>query len=458
MFYLVWLTIKSSVVSPTSFNPPAVLHLFLIAFSPLLSFVFRCLMRQLVDHFQQTSYTPRNFNALLPTPRFVPHSSSSRPMGYMNQHCISATGSYSYGYSQTGTLTLCSPRGESHFNQARSIDHTFDPKCFEEDSPSALVGEKYQCDDYFPGMKEDNFDNDGGLLLFDAPVEAAVNVALKCATREASFEEVLSWLGRAPEHFAQCPKPVGQQNMLGHIVQSQSHLVGHSEHSVSNSNMSIPSHLRPPLIVIAGAHNNGAQEVTAATNSEDHLMLVELLSNMKSSPKWGQPEQVPASTISTMCTLSSQDRKRSQILQNDSNCNSNSNGNGNGNGNGICNISINSNNNNNNNNASSKRLKVENDIGVAQVTPHEEILTPTDRALNRVREEMTRREVEKSRNNLELGSTNSVEDSMSTSTGRQGNDIVPFQLLPFFKHLDHHAQRYVGTYCLSFDKCVAESG
>ena len=26
-------------------------------------------MRQLVDHFQQTSYTPRNFNALLPTPR-----------------------------------------------------------------------------------------------------------------------------------------------------------------------------------------------------------------------------------------------------------------------------------------------------------------------------------------------------------------------------------------------------
>jgi hypothetical protein len=358
-------------------------------------------------------------------------------MGYMNQHCISATGSYSYGYSHTGTLTLCSPRGESHFNQARSIDHTFDPKCFEEDSPSALVGEKYQSEDYFPGMKEDNLDSDGGLLLFDAPVEAAVNVALKCATREASFEEVLSWLGRAPEHFAQCPRPVGQQYMSGHTAQSQSHLVGHSEHSVSNSNMSIPSHLRPPLIVIAGAHNNVAQEVAAATNTEDHLMLVELLSNMKSSPKWGQPEQVPASTISTMCTLSSQDRKRSQILQNDSNCN------GIGISNGICNNSNNNNIHGSNNihNISSKRLKVENEIGIAQVTPHEEVLTPTDRALNRVREEMTRREFEKSRNNQELGSTNSVEDSMSTSTGRQGNDIVPFQLLPFFKHLDHHAQR-----------------
>ena len=30
--------------------------------------------------------------------------------------------------------------------------------------------------------------------LFSSPVNAAVNVALKCATREASFEEVLSWL------------------------------------------------------------------------------------------------------------------------------------------------------------------------------------------------------------------------------------------------------------------------
>jgi hypothetical protein len=338
------------------------------------------------------------------------------------------------------------------------MDHTFDPKCFEEDSPSALVGEKYQSDEYFPGIREDIYDNaDGGDLPFDAPVEAAVNVALKCATREASFEEVLSWLGRAPEHFAQCSKLVGQY-ASGHNVQNQSHLVGHSEHSVSNSSMSIPSHLRPPLIVIAGAHNNGAQETSAATNSEDHLMLVELLSNMKSSPKWGLPEQVPTSTISTMSALSCQDRKRSQILQNESNCDSNGNGNGNCNGNGIgignCNNGNNnnnnnniiSNNNNNSNNVSSKRLKVENDTSIAQVTPHEDILTPTDRALNRVREEITRREIEKSRNNLESGSSNPVDiDSMSSSTGRQGNDIVPFQLLPFFKHLDHHAQRYVGN-------------
>jgi hypothetical protein len=31
-------------------------------------------------------------------------------------------------------------------------------------------------------------------------VNAAVNVALKCATREASFEEVLSWLIGASSH------------------------------------------------------------------------------------------------------------------------------------------------------------------------------------------------------------------------------------------------------------------
>jgi hypothetical protein len=34
-------------------------------------------------------------------------------------------------------------------------------------------------------------------MMRDAPISAAVNVALKCATQEASFEEVLSWLETA---------------------------------------------------------------------------------------------------------------------------------------------------------------------------------------------------------------------------------------------------------------------
>ena len=187
-------------------------------------------MRQLVDHFQQTSYTPRNFNALLPTPRFAPQSSSSRPVGYANQHCISATGSYSYGYSLTGTLTLCSPRGENHFNNARSIDHTFDPKCFEEDSPSALVGEKYKTNEHYSGsMREDDIDAcDASPGQFDAPEEAAVNVALKCATREASFEEVLSWLIGASSHqsgFEYAPPPYGET-----YTQTSTHVSSYSFH------------------------------------------------------------------------------------------------------------------------------------------------------------------------------------------------------------------------------------
>ena len=262
-------------------------------------------------------------------------------------------------------------------------------------------------------------------------------------------------MDREREEGQMCPIP---------LTLSRSSSGSHSLKSRSSSatGMMLPSHLRPPHIVTVRNQEEGRPPSGPSTAStvpgEDHLLLVELLSNMKSSPKWGLPEQVPTSTISTMSALSCQDRKRSQILQNESNCDSNGNGNGNCNGNGIgignCNNGNNnnnnsnnniiSNNNNNSNNVSSKRLKVENDVGIAQVTPHEDILTPTDRALNRVREEISRREIEKSRNNLESGSSNPVDiDSISSSTGRQGNDIVPFQLLPFFRHLDHHAQRYV---------------
>jgi hypothetical protein len=37
-------------------------------------------MRQLVDHFQQTSYTPRNYNALLPTPRLADGNNGSEDL------------------------------------------------------------------------------------------------------------------------------------------------------------------------------------------------------------------------------------------------------------------------------------------------------------------------------------------------------------------------------------------
>jgi hypothetical protein len=233
--------------------------------------------------------------------------------------------------------------------------------------------------------------------------------------------------------------------------------------SGSATGMMLPSHLRPPHIVIRnqeeGRPPSGPSTASTAPG-EDHLFLVELLSNMKSSPKWGQPEQVPASTISTMCTLSSQDRKRSQILQNDcigiGNCNSVGIGNGTGinGGIGICNNNVNSsinnnNNNNNNHNASSKRLKVENESEFQQ--PYDDLLTPTDRALWCVRQELARREregesrEEKVRNSLEFGPGTSSSlgelHCMSSSSDRQGNEIVPFQLLPFFKYLDHHAQR-----------------
>ena len=46
----------------------------------------------------------------------------------------------------------------------------------------------------------DSSSTDDVQAYLDAPINAAVNVALKCATREASFEEVLSWLIGASSH------------------------------------------------------------------------------------------------------------------------------------------------------------------------------------------------------------------------------------------------------------------
>ena len=268
-------------------------------------------------------------------------------------------------------------------------------------------------------------------------------------------------MDREREEGQMCPIP---------LTLSRSSSGSHSLKSRSSSatGMMLPSHLRPPHIVTVRNQEEGRPPSGPSTAStvpgEDHLLLVELLSNMKSSPKWGLPEQVPTSTISTMSALSCQDRKRSQILQNESNCDSNGNGNGNCNGNGIgignCNNGNNnnendiiSNSNNNNNNVSSKRMKVENEPEYQHM--YDDLLTPTDRALRCVRQELARRDrekgcrEEKGRHSLEFGpgSGSSLGElhGMSSSSDRQGNEIVPFQLLPFFKYLDHHAQRYVGN-------------
>ena len=189
-------------------------------------------MRQLVDHFQQTSYTPRNFNALLPTPR--PLSSSCRSPDHL-QHFVSVNGSYAYGYdANTDTLTLCSPRGDNKGNSngngngsvsasARAL-YSFDPKCFEEDHPSAQVTAKSECRGMISNEGESNEDAWEYSECLDAPVNAAVNVALKCATREASFEEVLSWLASSNQSgFEYVPPAYGDS-----YAHSQSHTNTHT--------------------------------------------------------------------------------------------------------------------------------------------------------------------------------------------------------------------------------------
>ena len=60
------------------------------------------------------------------------------------------------------------------------------------------------------GIPINSTSSDDVQAYLDAPINAAVNVALKCATREASFEEVLSWLIDASSHqtgFEYFPPP-----------------------------------------------------------------------------------------------------------------------------------------------------------------------------------------------------------------------------------------------------------
>ena len=152
-------------------------------------------MRQLVDHFQQTSYTPRNFNALLPTPRYS-HKQTNLPPGavitdFIDPNCF-----------EEGAVTCTS---FSSFNSSElSVDTSGDidnskkwyplPKGTVRVRRESIGGEDGDI------LRMDSGSTDDVQAYLDAPINAAVNVALKCATREASFEEVLSWLIGASSH------------------------------------------------------------------------------------------------------------------------------------------------------------------------------------------------------------------------------------------------------------------
>ena len=180
------------------------------------------LMRQLVDHFQQTNFTPRNAGALLATPRFndmqiLENLGSNEEMwgvghgGNGNGNCGDV-----FTYSISGNfLTLGSPRhaGSDPLPPLAVVD----PHCFEEGfvaaaegflgSSSTGNGSVGESSGKSGKQKKKSSKNKGGgdagksqrvrdtvQSFLDAPVNAAVNIAVKCATREASFEEVLSWL------------------------------------------------------------------------------------------------------------------------------------------------------------------------------------------------------------------------------------------------------------------------
>jgi hypothetical protein len=176
-------------------------------FGLLNDYAQKSLMRQLVDHFQQTTFTPRNAGALLATPRFNDMQLLESSLGGADDMICDATNgsgdAFTYNISD-GNLTLGSPRNGG----------AIDPHCFEEGFIAAEEGflgganssSSSSCRNSFgsnsggnnakqkKNTKEPHRVRDTVQAFLDAPVNAAVNVALKCATREASFEEVLSWL------------------------------------------------------------------------------------------------------------------------------------------------------------------------------------------------------------------------------------------------------------------------
>ena len=180
-------------------------------------------MRQLVDHFQQTSYTPRNFNALLPTPRFAYSSSNFHAGG----GCLDDIDPNCFEEGAV-TFTSFSSNPNQHQHQRvsgeislQSSDHTFNGGSRHPTGGEILAR---GVDRYREGggwTKDDSNSTssscDAVQAYLDAPVNAAVNVALKCATREASFEEVLSWLASSNQSgFEYVPPAYGDSYAHAH--------------------------------------------------------------------------------------------------------------------------------------------------------------------------------------------------------------------------------------------------
>jgi hypothetical protein len=180
-------------------------------------------MRQLVDHFQQTSYTPRNFNALLPTPRF------SYPPTHLS-HLSAGGGSladdikpnlFEEGAATFTAYSSFSSQQSRYMGDVSLIpgEYNFSSHVSIRDRGQGGVDMSMRTDRHrgsldMSGREREREREDIGSMssgcsssscdqvqaYLDAPVNAAVNVALKCATREASFEEVLSWLIGASSH------------------------------------------------------------------------------------------------------------------------------------------------------------------------------------------------------------------------------------------------------------------
>ena len=190
-------------------------------------------MRQLVDHFQQTSYTPRNFNALLPTPRFAYSSSNFHSGGGclddIDPNCFEEG-------AATFTSFSSNPSQHQHQHQhqrvsgeisLQSSDHTYGGSRHPTGGEILARGvDRYR---ESGGWDKDDSNStssscDAVQAYLDAPVNAAVNVALKCATREASFEEVLSWLASSNQSgFEYVPPAYGDS-----YAHSQSHTNTHT--------------------------------------------------------------------------------------------------------------------------------------------------------------------------------------------------------------------------------------
>ena len=252
--------------------------------------------------------------------------------------------------------------------------------------------------------------------------------------------------------------------------------------SIANG-MTIPSHLRPPVIVtVSGKRSqrlpsdtwraNSAESIAATGSSEDHELL-ELLSNMKSSPKWQHARQIQVDDFT--------------FEKSNSSGTGNLNVNGNGN-NGFRNI------NDENEKAppfverstskpkdhqsqphpfsinraevggggggsesarggGGKRVKVEVKSNIDSKTAKKpaDATTPTDLALRLVRLELARREDEAS-NRQQKGrgyfpqDQNTIDFNPNDFKDRdveceRGNITVPFDLLSFFKYLDTFTQR-----------------